>query len=167
MESFDTLYREAHPKLYCAALAWTRNAEDAEDVLSEVMIRAFEKFNTWRRESSFYTWAYTITYHAFLHRRRSHPLTKSLEALREFNGFEIGANDPSHSALERAEELEKARIILTSLPSKLRKALMASVVNRERQKQTAKRLKVSQGTIGSRTFTARREFRKRWKRIAG
>lgn len=58
---FDTLYRDNQPKVYRLALSLVGNAHDAEDITQEAFFRAFRSFETFRNESSFFTWIYRIT----------------------------------------------------------------------------------------------------------
>ncbi len=57
---FDQLYRDNQPKVYRLALALTGNTQDAEDVTQEAFFRAFRSYDTFRQESSFFTWIYRI-----------------------------------------------------------------------------------------------------------
>ena len=58
---FDALYRDNQPKVYRLALTLVGNAHDAEDITQEAFFRAFRSFETFRNESSFFTWIYRIT----------------------------------------------------------------------------------------------------------
>ncbi len=60
-ELFDRLYRDNQAKVYRLALALTGNAHDAEDVTQEAFFRAFRSYDTFRGQSSFFTWIYRIT----------------------------------------------------------------------------------------------------------
>ncbi len=58
---FDQLYRENQPKVYRLALAMTANTHDAEDITQEAFFRAFRSYDSFRQDSSFFTWIYRIT----------------------------------------------------------------------------------------------------------
>ncbi len=57
---FDRMYRENQPKVYRLALSLAGNAHDAEDITQEAFFHAFRSFDTFRNESSFFTWIYRI-----------------------------------------------------------------------------------------------------------
>ncbi len=57
---FDQLYRENQPKVYRLALSLAGNTHDAEDITQEAFFRAFRSYDTFRHESSFFTWIYRI-----------------------------------------------------------------------------------------------------------
>lgn len=58
---FDQLYRDNYVKVFRLALGLTHNPNDAEDITQEAFIRAFRSYQTFREESSFFTWIYRIT----------------------------------------------------------------------------------------------------------
>src|SRR5262249_38611457 len=59
-EAFGALVRRYQDRLYPTVLRLVGSAEDAEDVLQDTFVRAFEKLDQFQGESSFYTWVYRI-----------------------------------------------------------------------------------------------------------
>lgn len=59
-QRFDQLYRENQAKVYRLALSLAGNAHDAEDITQEAFFRAFRSYESFRQESSFFTWIYRI-----------------------------------------------------------------------------------------------------------
>jgi RNA polymerase sigma-70 factor, ECF subfamily len=59
-ELFDQLYRDNQLKVYRLALSLAGNTHDAEDITQEAFFRAFRSYDTFRNDSSFYTWIYRI-----------------------------------------------------------------------------------------------------------
>lgn len=57
---FEKLIREYTPNLYRLAYGILRNREDAEDAVSETIIRAYEKVHTLRRQEAFRAWLMQI-----------------------------------------------------------------------------------------------------------
>lgn len=60
-EGFEQLYIENQAKVYKLALGLTGNANDAEEITQEAFFRALRSFDTYRQDSSFFTWIYRIT----------------------------------------------------------------------------------------------------------
>jgi len=76
-ELFDRLYRDNQAKVYRLALSLTGNAHDAEDITQEAFYRAFRSYETFREDSSFFTWIYRITInvsHDYLKHRTKTPI---------------------------------------------------------------------------------------------
>lgn len=58
---FEQLYRYNHSKVYRLALSLCGNEHDAEDITQEAFLKAFRSYDSFREESSFFTWIYRIT----------------------------------------------------------------------------------------------------------
>ena len=71
-EAFGDLVRKYQDRLYPTILRLVGSPEDAQDVLQDAFIRAFEKLEQFHGESSFYTWIYRIAVNLALsgHRKR-------------------------------------------------------------------------------------------------
>ena len=71
-EAFGTLVARYQERLYPTVLRLIGSAEDAEDILQDTFVRAFEKLDQFQGDSSFYTWIYRIAVNLALsgYRRR-------------------------------------------------------------------------------------------------
>jgi RNA polymerase sigma-70 factor (ECF subfamily) len=58
-------------RVHTLALRFCRDGTDAEDLSQEVWLRAFRSLDTFRAESSFYTWLRRIAVNTFLNERRA------------------------------------------------------------------------------------------------
>ena len=56
----ELLYKQYAPKLYNCALRYTKNAEDAEDVLQDAFIQIFEHMKQYNGKGTFSGWMTTI-----------------------------------------------------------------------------------------------------------
>jgi RNA polymerase sigma-70 factor (ECF subfamily) len=70
-EAFSTLARGFERRVYSLALFYTRNPSDAEDLAQEVWLKVYRHLQSFRGESSFYTWLRQITVNTFLNHRRA------------------------------------------------------------------------------------------------
>ena len=70
-EAFGLLARRFERRVYSLALFYTRNQPDAEDLAQEVWLKVYRHLQSFRGESSFYTWLRQITVNTFLNHRRS------------------------------------------------------------------------------------------------
>jgi RNA polymerase sigma-70 factor (ECF subfamily) len=59
--AFDMLVSRYQEKIYRLARRLTRTQEDAEDVLQEAFVKAYQSLAEFRGTSGFYTWIYRIT----------------------------------------------------------------------------------------------------------
>ena len=82
-EAFAELVERYSPRIYNLALRMMRNRQDAEDVLQETFLSAYEKLHTFDERSTFYTWLYRIAVNASLMKLRSKHYTKNFVSLDE------------------------------------------------------------------------------------
>ena len=74
---FRDFVTEHRKKIYHLAYDLTGTATDAEDLSQEVFLKAYKALDTFREDSSMYTWLYRITVTTFIdHRQKIQPGTK-------------------------------------------------------------------------------------------
>src|ERR671925_1016658 len=56
--------------LYSFALKLTRSRDEAEDLVSDTMLRAFDRWEQYHLGTNVRAWLFTILYHAFVNRTR-------------------------------------------------------------------------------------------------
>ena len=60
MDRFLELYEPVYKDMYRLAYYYLGNSQDAEDVVSETVLKAYEKFSTLRKKEAFKSWIFTI-----------------------------------------------------------------------------------------------------------
>lgn len=68
--SFAVLVDRHKDLVYTLSMNILRNHEDAEEVAQDAFLKAFQKLNSFRKESSFQTWLYRIAYNEAISRLR-------------------------------------------------------------------------------------------------
>jgi RNA polymerase sigma-70 factor, ECF subfamily len=166
-EAFGTLVRRHQDRLYPTILRLIGSAEDAEDVLQDSFVRAFEKLDQFHGESSFYTWIYRIAVNLALsgHRRRrirsSHrPQLGSRVAAGEDPPDESPEADPT-LPVERAERERLVEAALDKLCPEHRAVVILKDFDGHRYEEISEILQVPVGTVRSRLHRARCELRDR------
>src|SRR3712207_5068587 len=66
--------------VYGVALKLTRAPGDAEDLVSDTILRAFERWHQFRSGTNSRSWLFTILYHAFVSRRRRRTISREVPA---------------------------------------------------------------------------------------
>jgi RNA polymerase sigma factor (sigma-70 family) len=59
--SMGVLYDRYSKKVYHKCLSYLKNQDDAYDVSQDILLKAFEKIHTFKGNSSFSTWLFSIT----------------------------------------------------------------------------------------------------------
>ena len=83
MERFLVLYESVYKDLYRLAYFYLGNPQDAEDVVGETVLRAYEKFSTLRNEAAFRNWIFKILVNQCNDFLRKHISGKSTELITE------------------------------------------------------------------------------------
>jgi RNA polymerase sigma-70 factor, ECF subfamily len=165
-ESFESLVTLYERRIYHIAYRIVENAQDAEDVLQETFLKAFEKLHTFRGESSFYTWTVQIAVNAALQRvkrRRNHPMVpidNNDDADDFFPPHEIVVWEENPEQLyakrEAQEILERA---IGALPLIYRTVFLLKDVENLPMGDVARSLGISVPAAKSRLIRARLELR--------
>src|SRR5215813_9824449 len=71
IDAFCLLAERYARRIYLLASHYCQNTQDAEDLSQEVWLKAYQAVQTFRFDSSFYTWLRRITINAFLNHRRA------------------------------------------------------------------------------------------------
>jgi RNA polymerase sigma-70 factor (ECF subfamily) len=144
--------------LYSFAFKLTRVREEAEDLVSDTLLRAFDRWRQFRLGSNMRAWLFTILYHAFVSRKRRidarevpMPETESGFNYRE----PVADENPEATFFDSFIDEEVVRAI-GALPEEYRRALVLSDVHGLRYAELARLLGVPEGTVKSRLFRGRR-----------
>jgi RNA polymerase sigma-70 factor, ECF subfamily len=154
--------------LYSFALKLTHSRDDAEDLVSETMLRALDRWEQYHLGTNIRAWLFTILYHAFVSRRRR------IDA-RE---VQLPDDPDSWSALDVREEEnpeasyydsfvdEEVMRAIEGLPDEYRTAVLLSDVQGLRYAEIAQILDIPEGTVKSRLFRGRRILQKQLRAYA-
>jgi RNA polymerase sigma-70 factor (ECF subfamily) len=162
--AFGELVRRYQDRLYHTAYRLVGNAEDAQDVVQDAFLHAFQALDSFRGDSQIFTWLSRIAINIAINLRRKHRVAVSMEAAHE-GGPALDPVDrseygrPGH-ALEQAEQERAVQRALTRLPAEHRTVLILKDMEGQKYETMAEVLQVPVGTIRSRLHRARLELRK-------
>lgn len=168
-ESFSILVNQYERQIYRLSLALTKNPQDAEDVLQEVLLKAYANIGCFRGESRFYTWLVRIaTNEALTKLRRRQALSwvsldepmdsdQPRSAPRDLADWRDNPEE-SYRATELREVLSKA---LNRLDTKLRLVFVLRHMADLSSGDTARLLGLPVATVKTRLWRARLKLRNR------
>lgn len=113
------LYQLYSKAMFNVCFRMMNTREDAEDMLQEAFVQAFQKLGTFRNESSFGTWLKTITIHTCINALNKRKL--ELSYFDEMNRFETAEEEPeealytTENILEAMNQLPEGGRIVFSL----------------------------------------------------
>jgi RNA polymerase sigma-70 factor (ECF subfamily) len=170
--------REALPLmevLYGGALKLTRNPRDAEDLVQDTYVRAFEKFELFKPGTNLKAWMFRVMTNRFINlyrRRRIRPEQASYDDVGEFMGGEDKQILQDFQSTEAMAGLMQNEGFLDSLDDRLkdalqglsddyREVLIMNVIGEMQYKDIATALGIPLGTVMSRLSRARAILRER------
>jgi RNA polymerase sigma-70 factor (ECF subfamily) len=161
--AFGVLVRRYQARLFNTVYRLVDNAEDAQDVVQEAFLNAYQSLDTFKGDALFFTWLYRIAVNTAISLKRKQRVVLRLDSGR--NGESpLEPLDPSdHSrpghALEQAEEEKRVRQALSRLSPEHRAVLVMKDMEGQKYEAMAEVLQVPIGTIRSRLHRARLELR--------
>jgi RNA polymerase sigma-70 factor (ECF subfamily) len=172
LEAFNALINRYERKIYRLAKHITQNDEDAEDVLQETFLKAYEHLKDFQGQSKFYTWIVRIGVNESLmklRKRRSDrtvPLDEPVDTGEDTVAREIAVWDENPEQRYSREELGK---ILDEAVDTLRPAFRTVFVLRDIEElsteETAEALHISVPAVKSRLLRARLQLREKLTRF--
>lgn len=164
--AFDDLIRKYHGRLYGLIYHMTSNHEDTNDLLQDVFSKTYQVIETFKGESSFYTWIHRIAVNMTLNflkkrnRRQHSSLDNTEEYLESDPDFLAAANkkDPRH-LINMQEFQKKLKKAMEQLSHQHRAVVTLFDIQGISQAEIAKILKTTEGTVRSRLFYAHRQLK--------
>lgn len=135
MEQFLELYEPVYKDMYRLAYYYLGNAQDAEDVVGETVLKAYEKFASLRKKEAFKSWIFTILVNqcmTFLRKKASRGTTELIEE----SSFE-----PS------LEDITVVKDMLAVLSEEERQIVILSVFGGYKGEEIARILHIKHGTV--------------------
>jgi len=171
-EAFEDLVNRYEKKIYRLGLNLTGNPEDAEDMLQETFLKAFEHLSDFREDSRFYTWIVRIAINQGLMKLRKRRGSKEVQ-------IEDGENDDGEviprdfadwrpnpeQELQRTELETILQSAARSLPITFRTVFFLRDVEGLSTEETAELLNLSEGAVKARLFRARLRLREELSKI--
>ena len=167
-EAFEELVNRYERKIYRLGLNIAGSHEDAEDVLQETFLKAFEHVADFREDSRFYTWIFRIALNMGLmklRKRRSDkvvPLEGAGSEQEEFIPREFADWRPNPEQLLAESELQDILLRATqSLPPSFRTVFLLRDIEGLSTEETARALHLAEGTVKAFLHRARLQLREK------
>ena len=165
------LARNYGAKMYQLALRYTRNKEDAEEVVQDVLLKVRDKIDAFRGDAALSSWIYRITFNTAMSRLRATRSTRLHEVPDEPMGT---YDDPAPRASEpadwsnlgddlvhRRQMRDALRVAVAELPAIYRAPVILRDLRGLSTEEASRRLKVKDQTLKSRLHRGRLILRDR------
>jgi RNA polymerase sigma-70 factor (ECF subfamily) len=167
-QAFTELVNHYERKIYRLAKHITQNDEDAEDVLQETFLKAYEHLDTFQGNSKFYTWIVRIGVNEALMKLRKRkgdrtvPLDEPVDTGEEMVAREIAVwEDNPEDRYSREEMREILDQAVESLKPDFRTVFVLRDIEELSTEETAETLGISVPAVKSRLLRARLALREK------
>jgi len=168
---YEILMRRYNQRIYRVALAIVRNDSEAEDVMQEAYVRAYQHLGEFAGEARFSTWLTKIAVYEAISRvrrqarmdERKSPLDGSGDIM---DRVTTNQRDPEAQAYDRELRLVLERAI-DALPENYRSVFVLRVVEGLDVNETAAALEIGVESVKTRLHRGRALLRKELERRAG
>jgi RNA polymerase sigma-70 factor (ECF subfamily) len=167
-QAFTELVNQYERKIYRLAKHITQNDEDAEDVLQETFLKAYEHLNNFQGNSKFYTWIVRIAVNESLMKLRKRkgdrtvPLDEPVDTGEEMVAREIAVwEDNPEQRYSREEMQQILDEAVQSLKPDFRTVFILRDIEELSTEETAESLGISIPAVKSRLLRARLALREK------
>lgn len=161
--AFDELYKLTSERAYFVALEFTKNNQDAEDILQESYIKALSKINELDKPESFSSWLNQIVANKskdFLKKKKPMLFNSDEE---ETDATELLPDeDTSFSPEENLDQTELQKTVmevLDELSEEKRACILMMYFEELSVGEIAETLEIPEGTVKTRLFSARKDLK--------
>ena len=168
-QAFRQLFEDNKRRVFTLAFQYTKNKEDAEDILQETFIKAFHSLDKFKAQddTNFSSWLYRIGINASIDHLRKNKMKKDnyidsdqLPNISSVDGF----SHPEHSV--RIKEIRtKLDLTLNKLPKGQRMVFILRHYQQLSVKEIADTMKCSEGSVKKQLFRAFQMIKKHFKNL--
>jgi RNA polymerase sigma-70 factor (ECF subfamily) len=160
---FEILMRRYNQRLYRVSRAILREDGEAEDVMQDAYVRAYEHLDQFAGKAAFSTWLTRIAIHEALARKRRRNRMDELDALSTHGDdmavFKSSAPTPE-AGVSQAEARQLLEEAIGNLPENYRTVVMLREVEEMSVAETAQSLGVTDAVVKTRLHRAHAMLRK-------
>jgi RNA polymerase sigma-70 factor (ECF subfamily) len=156
---FALLIRRYDQRVYRFARAIVRNEADAEEIVQETYLRAFQHLRQFEGRARFSTWLLRIALNQALARIRQNARFADLDGFDQLRADQTGSSDTPEQIVARSEIQEVVKQAIDRLPPTLRTVLMLRAIEGMNSAEAAELLEISEDNLNVRLHRAKTALR--------
>jgi len=159
--AFAELMQKYEPAFLRYAQQFTKDADDAADVVQESFIKIYRNLTAYDQKRPFSSWAYRIVRNESLNWLRSRKRVTFGETAEYVLNRMFASNSPEleYAAAETRDQLTSA---LNALPAAYREPLQLHAIEEQSYKEISAKLQLPIGTVGTRINRAKSLLKRVW-----
>ena len=154
--AFKFLMTKYYPRVYASLFAYTKSREDSEDLTQLTFIKVWQKINSFRGDSAFFTWVYRIAINlAKNHFASSSSKKDKVNISSDDLEIDIPSYENPEISLMHKQSLQNIQSYVKTLPESLKTAFTLREVDGKSYEEISDITNTPIGTVRSRIFRAR------------
>jgi len=154
--AFKFLMTKYYPRVYASLFAFTKSREDSEDLTQLTFIKVWQKINSFRGDSAFFTWTYRIAINlAKNHFASSASKKDKVNISSDDLEIDIPSYENPEISLMHKQSLQNIQSYVKTLPESLKTAFTLREVDGKSYEEISVITNTPIGTVRSRIFRAR------------
>ena len=159
-QAFEQLVRKYHRSIYALSLRWVRRPEDAQEIVQDVFLKAYQNLISLRRPESFNAWLHQIARHECQNRKR-----RKSDTFQPLPSDVTSGAPPADEQVLKEEALENVSKAMENLPDLDRELLKARYLDDVPYGDLQAAHGLSYKAITMRILKAKRKVRKQVEKI--
>jgi RNA polymerase sigma-70 factor (ECF subfamily) len=167
IQEFEQQALPLMPQLYGAALRWTRNPSDAEDLVQETFAKAFVAWAQYQQGTNLKAWLYRIMTNTHINSFNKRAKDQAKGGLDDLEDWQLGSAESVTSLASRSAELEAIdnmpsetiKNALHQIPDEFRMVVYYAVVDGLPYAEIAEIMGTPVGTVMSRLHRGKKLLR--------
>lgn len=151
IDAFEKIYIDCHKRIFLLAKRMTNSIADAEDIVQETFVKAWQNLSSFRFESQFYSWIRSISTRIMIDRLRK----KNAKVWQDSTDYQE-IFESINSNVGQVKDLEK---MISLLPSGARSVFLLHDVEGYKHQEIAEMTGVAIGTSKAQLSRARKLLR--------
>jgi len=154
--AFKFLMTKYYPRVYASLFAFTKSREDSEDLTQLTFIKEWQKINSFRGDSAFFTWIYRIAINlAKNHFASSASKKDKVNISSDDLEIDIPSYENPEISLMHKQSLQNIQSYVKTLPESLKTDFTLREVDGKSYEEISVITNTPIGTVRSRIFRAR------------
>ncbi len=168
IQEFEQQALPLMPQLYGAALRWTRNPSDAEDLVQEAFAKAFVAWGQFQQGTNLKAWLYRIMTNTHINMYNKRAKDQAQGGLDDLEDWQLGSAESVTALSSRSAELEAIdnlpsetiKSALNEIPEEFRMVVYYAVVDGLPYSEIAEIMGTPVGTVMSRLHRGKKLLKK-------
>lgn len=165
-ESFRVIAEEYTEQLFRVALGYMHSKEEAEDMVQEAMIKAYNNIHSFKGDSKLSTWLYRITINTCLNeidKKKRRSFFSRIEDISERLRDTTSNGESPEQQMIQHESDKRVQKAIDSLPAKQKTAFILQRYKELSQKEISEVMQLSEGAVEQLLQRGKSNLRKKLK----